>query len=70
MAPRKKAAKKAPAKSVAPTLPENEPHPWPEEVLEKHRQRREEAQKNIAFRVEQKRQRLINNGVPPEKRSV
>lgn len=73
MAPRKRAAKKqAPKKVVAEQVPAEEEwtHRWPKAVVEKHQQRQEAAQRLIALQVEQKKQRLINNGVPPEKRSL
>lgn len=43
---------------------------WPKEVMEKHRRRQEEARQHMAFLVEQKKQRLDVNGVPPEKHSL
>jgi hypothetical protein len=73
-APRKRAAKKQAPKSVqvpkAEEPQEEWTHRWPKEVVEKHQQRQEAAQQLIALQVEQKKQRLINNGVPPEKRSI
>lgn len=75
----KKASKKAVKKAVAepslatePSLVEGEEWTdrWPKKVVEKHKQRQDEHQQRVAMRVEQKQQRLINNGVPSEKRPI
>lgn len=70
-APRKRAAKKAPKKVVEEQIPEEEwTHRWPKAVVEKHIKRQEEARQLVALKVEQKKQRLINNGIPPEKHPI
>lgn len=73
MAPRKRAAKKqAPKKVVQEQVPEEKQptHRWPTFVVEKHLKRQQEAREIVAQKVEQKRQRLANNGIPPEKRPI
>lgn len=69
MPPRKRAAKKKAPVEQKP-VEEEWKHRWPKAVVEKHRQRQEQAQKLAVVRIEQKQQRLINNGVPPEKRPI
>jgi hypothetical protein len=65
--PRKKVVEPAPE----PLIPEGENEErWPQDVIEKHHQRQEAAKKIFALKAEQKRQRLIRNGVPAEKRPI
>lgn len=69
MPPRKRAAKKKATPPVEPPEEKWEYH-WPKEIVEKHAQRQEKIKELAALRVAQKQQRLINNGVPPEKRPI
>ena len=50
--------------------PEVQEERWPKDVIEKHHQRQEAAKKISEMKIEQKRQRLIKNGVPAEKRPI
>ena len=43
---------------------------WPKEVVQKHLQRQEALKKERELRIEHKKQRMINRGVPAEKRSI
>jgi hypothetical protein len=43
---------------------------WPDEVIEKHAQRHASIIQEMRSRREFKQQRLTENGVPPEKRSL
>ena len=71
MAPRKRAAKKKADTVVQQQVPEEKwDHPWPKEVVEKHALRQQALKAQAALRAEQKHQRMINNGVPSEKRSI
>jgi hypothetical protein len=71
--PRKRAAKKAVKKQAPPVeSPQEEEwnYHWPKEIVEKHKQRQEVIKQAAVLRVEQKQQRMINNGVPSEKRPI
>lgn len=69
--PRKRVKQvKEPAKPVPDNTQKESDERWPESVIDKHRQRQEAAQQLAALRIEQKRLRLTNNGVPAEKRPI
>lgn len=81
MAPRKRAPRKAAAKKTVevtppPPAPEQEPdlsNPWykiwPKAVVDKHLMRQAQNREMATHKATHKKQRMVNNGVPPEKQS-
>jgi hypothetical protein len=43
---------------------------WPERIIDKHKARWEENQQRLEGLRNEKKQKMIDNGVPPEKHSI
>lgn len=73
-APRKAATKKAAPKKVAKKVVEEQENPWykiwPKSVVDKHIKRQADNVELRKQKVAHKKQRLSNNGVPPEKHAT